>query len=132
MKILSFVYGEHSCGLAVIENGRPKYCYEEERFSRVKTSTDWKNLFFRFPILSMYELQYKNQENINDFDVYLFPKIYGIDGATDQFLTKISKQCNFYIDVDKIKSKSFEYDIMDLIVRWRIIPVDFLTKSVWL
>jgi len=110
MKILSFVYGEHSCGLAVIENGRPKYCYEEERFSRVKTSTDWKNLFFRFPILSMYELQYKNQENINDFDVYLFPKIYGIDGATDQFLTKISKQCNFYIDVDKIKSKSFEYD----------------------
>ena len=112
MRILSFVYGEHSCGLAVIENGRPKYCYEEERFARVKTSTDWKNLFFRLPILSMYELQYKNQENINDFDVYLFPKISGDIGTkvNDYFLTKVSMECNFYIDVDKIKSKSFEYD----------------------
>ena len=110
MKILSFIYGEHCSGVSVIENGRPKYCYEEERFSRVKTSTDWKNLFFRFPVLSMYELQYKNQENINDFDVYLFPKIFGIEGSTDEFLTKVSQQCNFYIDIEKIKSKSFEYD----------------------
>lgn len=51
MKILSFIYGEHCSGLSVIENGRPKYCYEEERFCRVKTSTDWKNLFFRFPVM---------------------------------------------------------------------------------
>jgi len=110
MKILSFVCGEHSSGLAVIENGRPKYCYEEERFTRIKTSTDWKNLFFRLPILSLYELQYKNKEDINNFDVYLFPKVIGIDNLTDEFLQKVSARCNFFIDIDRIKSKSFEYD----------------------
>jgi len=110
MRILSFVYGEHSCGLAVIENGRPKYCYEEERFSRIKTSTDWKNLFFRLPTLSLYELYYKNNEDINNFDVYLFPKVIGMDNLTDDFLQKITNSCNFFIDVNRIKSKSFEYD----------------------
>ena len=70
MRVLSFVYGEHCCGLAVVENGRPKYCYEEERFTRVKTSTDWRNLNFRFPVASLYELKYKNGEDINNFDLY--------------------------------------------------------------
>jgi len=110
MRILSFVYGEHCSGLAVIENGLPKYCYEEERFARVKTSTDWRNLFFRFPIMSLYELRYKNNIDINDFDLYLFPKMNGNDNITDQFLLHMSNRCNWAIDVKRIKSKSLEYD----------------------
>lgn len=110
MRVLSFVYGEHCCGLAVVENGRPLYCYEEERFARVKTSTDWRNLFFRFPIMSLYELRYKNNMDINDFDLYLFPKIHGIDNSTDEFLLQMSARCNWPIDVQRIKSKSLAYD----------------------
>lgn len=110
MRVLSFVYGEHCCGLAVVENGRPKYCYEEERFVRVKTSTDWKNLYFRFPIKSLYELKYKNNEDLNAFDLYLFPKIFGLDNSTDRFLQNISELCNWSWDIDYIKSRSLEYD----------------------
>ena len=110
MRVLSFVYGEHCCGLAVVENGRPKYCYEEERFVRVKTSTDWKNLYFRFPIMSLYELKYKNGEDINNFDLYLFPKISGLDDSTDRFLQNISELCNWSWNIDYIKSRSLAYD----------------------
>lgn len=110
MRVLSFVYGEHCCGLAVVENGRPKYCYEEERFTRVKTSTDWRNLNFRFPILSLYELKYKNGEDINNFDLYLFPKITGLDNSTDEFLKHVGERCNWAWNTDYIKSRSLAYD----------------------
>ncbi len=114
MKILSFVYGEHCCGLAVIENGRPKYCYEEERFTRVKTSTDWRNLYFRFPIMSLYEMQYKNRDDINSFDLYLFPKVDGTEKDTfEYFFTDVVPRCNWHIDVDRMRSKSVCYDHHD-------------------
>lgn len=109
MRILSFVYGEHCCGLSVIENGRPVYCYEEERFTRVKTSTDWRNLYFRYPIMSLYELKYKNNIDINDFDLYLFPKISGID-ATENFFKSVIPRCNWNWDLNYIRGRILEYD----------------------
>lgn len=110
MRILSFIYGEHCSGLSVIENGRPLYCYEEERFCRVKTSTDWRNLYFRLPIMSLYELKYKNNIDINDFDLYMFPKVPEFDNSTDFYLNEMSNACNWYFDKEKIKSKSMEFD----------------------
>lgn len=110
MRILSFIYGEHCSGLSVIENGRPLYCYEEERFCRVKTSTDWRNLYFRLPIMSLYELKYKNNIDINDFDLYMFPKVPEFDNSTEFYLNEMSNACNWHFDKEKIKSKSIEFD----------------------
>lgn len=71
MNIISFGYGQHSCGVSVLKDGVPVYCYEEERFVRIKTSTDFKNEIFRYPLLSISELVYKNHIDINNFDAYL-------------------------------------------------------------
>lgn len=110
MRILSFIYGEHCSGLSVIENGRPVYCYEEERFCRVKTSTDWRNLYFRLPIMSLYELKYKNNIDINDFDLYIFPHLPQLPNSFEIYINEMADRCNWYLDVDKIKSRSMEYD----------------------
>jgi len=51
MRILSFTYGEHCAGLTMFNNNRSVACYEEERFTRIKTSTDFRESIFREPDL---------------------------------------------------------------------------------
>ena len=41
MNILSIVTGMHCCGFSYIENGEIKFCFEDERFSRVKPYKDY-------------------------------------------------------------------------------------------
>jgi predicted NodU family carbamoyl transferase len=41
MKILGITGGSHSCGLAYIENGKPIFAFEEERFNRIRTYKDF-------------------------------------------------------------------------------------------
>ena len=49
MKILGITGGSHSCGLAYIENGKPIFAFEEERFNRIRTYKDFYNSYFRYP-----------------------------------------------------------------------------------
>ena len=112
MKILSFVYGEHCSGLSVFVDSRPIISYEEERFSRIKTSTDFQQLFFRIPILSIAELHHKDCVDINKFDVYLFPKTHdpkALDGFYNN-VGKFYKSINYPFDLVNIKNKSSFYD----------------------
>ena len=48
-KILGFIAGAHSCGLAYIENDKLIAVLEEERFTREKPYVDYENDFDRFP-----------------------------------------------------------------------------------
>ncbi len=49
MKILGIAGGEHSCGLAYLENGKPIFAFEEERHNRIKTYKDFHEGVFRSP-----------------------------------------------------------------------------------
>lgn len=103
MKILSFGYGEHCCGVTLFEDGRPVYCYEEERFVRIKTSTDFKNEEFRYPIASIGELVHKNKIDINNFDAYLV-------ADTDFFDTRMNDLKNCIKNVVSIKGDGSVFD----------------------
>ena len=46
MKILGFTGGSHSCGLSYVENGKPIFSFEEERFNRIRTYKDFYNNFY--------------------------------------------------------------------------------------
>jgi carbamoyltransferase len=63
MKILGFTGGSHSCGLSYIENGKPIFSFEEERFNRIRTYKDFYNNFFRFPFESG-----QNTQKFKNFD----------------------------------------------------------------
>lgn len=109
MRILSFVYGEHCAGITFFENGRPVYCYEEERFCRVKTSTDFNLQTFRFPTFCLNELRYKNNLDFDSIDYFLFPK-NGETGATDEFIKNYLSEC---VNFESIKNKIIKYDHHD-------------------
>ena len=49
MKILGIAGGEHSCGLAYLDNGKPIFAFEEERHNRIKTYKDFEKKLFRSP-----------------------------------------------------------------------------------
>ena len=53
MNILSIVTGMHCCGFSYIENGEIKFCFEDERFSRIKPYVDYWNNFHRYPQSSL-------------------------------------------------------------------------------
>jgi len=112
MKILSFTYGEHCSGLTTFLDSRPIISYQEERFTRVKTSTDFQKLFFRIPIYSISELHNKDLVDINKFDAYLFPKTHN-PIYLEKFLENVGilyKNMNYPFDVDTIKDKLSFYD----------------------
>ena len=54
MKVLGITGGMHSCGLALIENGKPIFAFEEERFIRVKPHKDFDTDYFRYPLESFH------------------------------------------------------------------------------
>ena len=60
MKILGFTGGSHSCGLSYIENGKPIFSFEEERFNRIRTYKDFYKDWFRYPV--------KSSKNLFKFD----------------------------------------------------------------
>lgn len=49
MKILGYSAGGHCCGLTLLEDGKPVFCFEEERFNRIKPYNDFANIKFRTP-----------------------------------------------------------------------------------
>tara|TARA_R100000541_G_scaffold26262_1_gene35784 strand:+ start:171 stop:1850 length:1680 start_codon:yes stop_codon:yes gene_type:complete len=49
MKILALSGGEHSCGITYLEDGKPIFAFEEERFNRVRSYKDYYNNLFRYP-----------------------------------------------------------------------------------
>ena len=69
-KILGIIGGMHSCGIAYIENGEIKYCFEEERFSRQKVWKDFEVDFFRYPLQSLNQLIYTHGVNLNEIDYF--------------------------------------------------------------
>lgn len=110
MKILSFIYGEHSCGVTLFENNRPVYCYEEERFLRIKTSTDFDSLTFRYPVYCLCELKYKNNLDFDSVDYFLFPNIESSFDYAKEFIDNFLSK---YINFDKLKHKIIFYDHHD-------------------
>ncbi len=68
MKILGITGGSHSCGLAYIENGKPIFAFEEERFNRIRTYKDFYNNFFRHPYESGQNTQRFKNFDWNDID----------------------------------------------------------------
>ena len=68
MKILALSGGEHSCGLAYLENGKPIFAFEEERFNRIRTYKDFFNGLFRYPWLSGKNVWYNKNFNWEELD----------------------------------------------------------------
>ena len=69
-KILGIIGGMHSCGIAYVDRGELKYCYEEERFSRTKYWQDFEADFFRYPLQSLNQLVYTHGVNLNEIDYF--------------------------------------------------------------
>ncbi len=68
MKILGISAGHHSCGIALIDNGKIIFSFEEERHTRVKVYKDFYSDFFRYPKLSLKAAADKFGFNLNDID----------------------------------------------------------------
>lgn len=69
-KVLGIIGGLHSCGVAYVENGELKHCFEEERFSRQKTWKDFDQDFFRYPLQSLNRLIYTHGVDLNQIDYF--------------------------------------------------------------
>lgn len=117
MRILSFGHGEHSCGISVVENGRPVCCYEEERFTRIKSSTNFKDDIYRYPLNCIIELMAKDKVDINKFDVYMFPDTNYYDVRITETERYIDKACNILnlgkFDHDNFEKKLVKYEHHD-------------------
>lgn len=69
MIILGITYGEHSCGLSLIKDGKILFAVEEERFIRVKAHKDFDEMYIRYP-MSCYRWAIENfREEIFNIDV---------------------------------------------------------------
>jgi carbamoyltransferase len=68
MNILGITYGSHSCGISLIKDGKIIFCFEEERFSRIKAQKDFENNFLRFPVLSTKFAKEKFLDEMNNID----------------------------------------------------------------
>jgi len=54
MKVLGITGGIHSCGLALVEDGKPIFAFEEERFTRIKSYKDFQRDYHRYPLESLH------------------------------------------------------------------------------
>ena len=52
MKIFAYSGGSHCAGMTLLENGKPVFAFEEERFNRIKAYKDYYNHHFRIPVQS--------------------------------------------------------------------------------
>ena len=68
MRVLGITGGIHSCGLALVENGKPIFAFEEERFCRIKTYKDFEADFHRYPLNSWNWAKSKYPEYLTDID----------------------------------------------------------------
>lgn len=68
MKVLGITGGIHSCGLALIEDGKPIFAFEEERFTRIKTYKDFEQDFHRYPLQSLDWAKRKYSEHLKNID----------------------------------------------------------------
>lgn len=107
MKIVSFMYGEHSCGICVYENDKIVHFLEEERYCKVKYSIDFSEGTFRYPTHCLEKLE-KINFDYKDVDYFLFPKP---EGRIEEFIN-LCLSC----DIPNIKSlnhKIITYDHHD-------------------
>ena len=68
MRILGITGGIHSCGLALVDNGKIIFAFEEERFNRIRTYKDFQNDFHRHPVESFRAALEKYPEYFKDID----------------------------------------------------------------
>lgn len=68
MRILGITGGIHSCGLALVEDGKPIFAFEEERFCRTKTYKDFEADFHRYPLQSFNWAKQKYPEYLENID----------------------------------------------------------------
>lgn len=85
-KILGFIFGAHSCGVAYSVDG-DVVVIEEERLSRVKTHKDFENNFERFPQDSLNCLISRHGLVLDEVDTFtsFFP--YDVASNVIKFLT---------------------------------------------
>jgi carbamoyltransferase len=69
-KILGIIGGQHSCGIAYIENNEIKVVLEEERLIRQKPYLDLEGDFFRYPLQSMRELTNRYNVDLSQIDYF--------------------------------------------------------------
>jgi carbamoyltransferase len=69
-KILGIIGGQHSCGIAYIENNEIKVVLEEERLIRQKPYLDLEGDFFRFPLQSLQELINRYNVDLSQIDYF--------------------------------------------------------------
>jgi len=69
-KILGIIGGQHSCGIAYIENNEIKVVLEEERLIRQKPYLDLEGDFFRFPLQSLQELINRYNVDLSQVDYF--------------------------------------------------------------
>jgi carbamoyltransferase len=69
-KILGIIGGQHSCGIAYIENNEIKVVLEEERLIRQKPYLDLEGNFFRFPLQSLQELINRYNVDLSQVDYF--------------------------------------------------------------
>ena len=102
-KILGIIGGQHSCGIAYIENNEIKVVLEEERLIRQKPYLDLEGDFFRYPLQSLQEL-------INRYNVDLSQVDYFTSFIKYDIIKQILKQTvNFDLPEDKfIKTEHHE------------------------
>ena len=102
-KILGIIGGQHSCGIAYIENNEIKVVLEEERLIRQKPYLDLEGDFFRYPLQSLQELISRYNVDLSQVDYFTSFLKYDI-------IKQILKQTvNFDLPEDKfIKTEHHE------------------------
>ena len=68
MKVLGITGGIHSCGLALIEDGKPIFAFEEERFTRIKSYKDFQRNYHRYPLESLHNALKKYPKEMEGID----------------------------------------------------------------
>jgi len=68
MKIFAYSGGSHCAGMTLLENGKPVFAFEEERFNRIKAYKDYYNHHFRIPVQSTAWAKKEFNLDFNDID----------------------------------------------------------------
>ena len=68
MKVLGITGGIHSCGLALVEDGKPIFAFEEERFTRIKSYKDFQRNYHRYPLESLHNALKKYPKEMEGID----------------------------------------------------------------
>jgi carbamoyltransferase len=93
-KILGFIGGAHSCGVAYIDKGELVCVLEEERLTRIKSYVDFENDFNRFPTNSIDTLIKRYGVDLNEIDY--FTSFLRYDECIDMFV-----DFNFHLPIEK-------------------------------